>query len=78
VKRLAKMAPGLVVLLILGAANAGNQFHYAAAERFYDTTNIVDVNAITNQIVSAMIARSPELMPHKSILLNFMLEIITY
>jgi len=71
------MANGMVILLILGVANADNQSHYAAAEIFYDTTNTTDAYAITNQMVSAMIARSPELVPHKSILLNFMLEIIT-
>ena len=76
-KRLASMATGLVVLLILSAAYADNQSHYAAAERFYDTTKVADVNAITNQMVSAMVARSPELVPHKSILLDFMREIVT-
>ena len=77
VKRLIKMVTGLGILLIVGVANADSQSHYAAAERFYDATNTTDAHAITNQMVSAMVARSPELVPHRSILLNFMLEIIT-
>jgi len=76
VTRLAKMTTGLIVFFILGSANADNQSHYAAAERFYDTTNVADVKAVTNQLVLAMISQTPELKPHKSILLTFMLEII--
>ena len=76
-KQLKQIAAGLVFFSILGAANGHNQSHYAAAERFYDTTNVADVGAVTNQLVSAMISQTPELRPHKSILFDFMLEIIT-
>ncbi len=76
-KRSAKVVTGLVTLLIFASANASSQSHYAAAERFYNTTKVADVNALTSQMVSAMVARSPELIPHKSVLLNFMREIVT-
>ena len=69
-----------IILIVLafssGSAQSDDASHYAAAARFYDTTNAADAISLTNQIVSAMISRSPELIPHKSILLDFMLEII--
>ena len=59
-----------------GSAHADDASHYVAAARFYDTTSAADAASLTSQIVSAMMSRSPELIPHKSILLDFMLEII--
>lgn len=75
-KRLKALMISIVLALTLGAACADDASHYAAAARFYDTTNAADAASLTNQIVSAMMSRSPELIPHKSILLDFMLEII--
>jgi len=75
-KRLLGNLMVLVLASMVGLAHADAQSHYKAAEKFYDATNVVDAPTITERMVSAMVSQSPELVPHKSILLDFMLEII--
>lgn len=75
-KRLKPAMLPIVLAFTLGAANADDASHYAAAATFYDTSNAADAASLTKQIVSGMMFRSPELIPHQSVLLDFMLEII--